>query len=131
MANGFRLDRPRETQLIAMGPGILRSTQQNPLLGVSHATISVSANSIDLQAELGGVKFLQQFIILFPPALGGFLSLTFFFMPNAPNSAPLMAFVPVLPWLVISPLMARWIKTRTTKALDTLVYNMANVRGIG
>ena len=129
-ANGFKLDQPGKTQLIATGPG-MRSTDQDPILGVSHAKISVNAGSIELQAELGGVKFMQRFIFLFPPALGGFLALTFFFMPEMPNFVPLLAFAPILPWLVISPLMAKWIKTRTIKAVDTLVHNMANARRDG
>ena len=127
MANGFKLDQPGETELIATGRG-MHSTKQNPIVGASHVRITVSSSSINICAELGGVKFMQRFVYIFPPALGGFLALVFAFIPNFPKRVPLMALLPILPWLVISPLMARWIKNRTTKALNTLVHNMASVR---
>jgi hypothetical protein len=127
MANGFKVEQPGESELAAIGPG-MHSTKQNPILGVSRARIIVSANAINLHAELGGVKFMQRFVYIFPPALGFLLALVFACTPTMPRHAPLAAFVPVLPWLVLSPLLAGWVKRRTIKAVDTLVYNMANVR---
>jgi len=70
---------------------------------------------------------MQMFLYIFPPALGVFLALVFACIPSFPRRVPLMAILPVLPWAVISPLMARWLKNRTTKAVDTLVHNMVNV----
>jgi len=124
MASGFKLDQPRENELIALGQRMY-STKQGPISGVSRARISVSSNSIEISAELGGVKFMKQFLYLFPPALAGFLALIFIFIPGVPGYAPLIAALPVLPWVVLSPLMAGWIRNRTIQALDTLAHNMA------
>ena len=123
IANGFRLDQPSETELIATGQGMY-STKRNPIVGVSYARITVSSDSIDITAKLGGVKLLQRVVYIFPPALAGCLALIFACIPSFPGHVPLMAFLPVVPWIIISPLMARWVRTRTTKALDTLAYNM-------
>ena len=125
IANGFRLDQPSETELIATGEGMY-STKRNPIVGVSHARITVTSDSVDIVAKLGGVKLMQRFLYIFPPALAGCLALIFACIPSFPRHAPLMAFLPVVPWIIISPLMARWIRTRTTKALDTLAYNMTS-----
>ena len=126
MANGFKLDQFSDEQLVVTGPGMYNN-QQNPIVGISHAKITVSSSTIEICAELGGVKFMQMFIYIFPPALGIFLALVFACIPSFPRRASLTAILPVLPWVVISPLMARWLKNRTTKAVDTLVHNMVNV----
>jgi hypothetical protein len=34
-----------------------------------------------------------------------------------------MGLLPSTPWLILSPLMARWIRQRTEHALETLVSN--------
>jgi hypothetical protein len=130
MANGFKLDQPSETELVATGHG-MHSSRQNPIAGVSHARITVSSHSIDIIAELGGVKFMQKFLYIFPPALGGFLAIVFACIPSFPWHVPLMAFLPVLPWVVISPLMAKWIKNRTTRAVDILAHNMKSAGNMG
>ena len=126
MANGFKIDQYSDEQLEVTGPGMYNN-QQNPIVGVSHAKITISSRTIEICAELGGVKFMQMFLYIFPPALGIFLALVFACIPSFPRRASLTAILPVLPWVVISPLMARWLKNRTTKAVDTLVHNMANV----
>lgn len=33
---------------------------------------------------------------------------------------------PVLPWVVLSPLVVRWLEKRTRTALDVLVHNMVS-----
>ena len=126
MANGFKIDQYSDEQLEVTGPGMYNN-QQNPIVGVSHAKITISSSTIEICAELGGVKFMQMFLYIFPPALGIFLALVFACIPSFPRRASLTAILPVLPWVVISPLMARWLKNRTTKAVDTLVHNMVNV----
>ncbi|MCP4610090.1 MAG: hypothetical protein GY845_15385 [Planctomycetes bacterium] len=126
IANGFKIDQSSDEQLVVTGPGMYNN-QQNPIVGISHATITISSSAIEICAELGGVKFMQMFLYIFPPALGIFLALVFACTPNFPRRASLTPILTILPWVVISPLMARWLKNRTTKAVDTLVHNMVNV----
>jgi hypothetical protein len=123
IANGFRIDRLSETELIAIGQGMY-STKQNPIAGASRTRITVSPDSIDIIAELGGVKSIQRFLYIFPPALAGCLALIFACIPGFPANALLLAFLPVLPWMVLSPLMARWVRRRTIGALDNLAHNL-------
>ncbi|MHC4536932.1 MAG: hypothetical protein ACYS6K_23540 [Planctomycetota bacterium] len=130
MANGFKIDQSSDEKLVVTGPGMYNN-QQNPIVGISHAKITISSSAIEICAELGGVKFMQMFLYIFPPALGIFLALVFACIPSFPRRASLTAILPVLPWVVISPLMARWLKNRTTKAVDTLVHNMACAGNIG
>ena len=125
IANGFRLDQPSETELIAKGQG-LYSTKQNPIAGVSRVRIVVSSGSVDIHADLGGVRFLQKFLYLFPLALAGLLALVFALIPSFPKHSPLVVFLPILPWVALSPLMAGWVKKRTIRALDTLAHNMTS-----
>ena len=124
MANGFKLDQLTETELIATGKGMY-STKQNPIVGVSHIRITVSSDSIEIIAELGGVKSMQWFLYIFPPALV-LLSIIFKFIRSSTWHGPRTALLAVLPWVVVSPLMARWIKNRTTRAVDTLAHNMTS-----
>ncbi len=127
MANGFRLDQPTETEIIATGPG-MQSTSENGIRGVSLANITVSADTIGVHAELGGVQTVRRFLYYGPPALGLLLYPTTLLIPNASWFVYLGVFAPLLPWLIISPLMVMWVKKRTTNAVDTMLHNMVNVR---
>ncbi len=86
MANRFKLDQPSETELIATGKRMY-STKQNPIVGASHIRITVSSDFIEILAELGGVKSMQRFQYIFPPAL--ILILEFYL--NYPCQSPLRA----------------------------------------
>jgi len=128
IVHGFKVNQSGPAEITVTGPG-MQSTNQNPILGVTQAKISITSGHISVCAELGGVKFMQRFIYIFPPALCAFLGFTMAFFPNTPKHSPLIVIAVAAPWLVISPLMAKMIKTRTTKAVDTLVHNMKNISG--
>ncbi|MBN1436082.1 MAG: hypothetical protein JW936_03315 [Sedimentisphaerales bacterium] len=123
--HGFQVDQPVPNQLVAVGPG-MQSTNQNPILGVSRVTITINPDTIDLQAELAAVRFMQRFIFFLPPALCAFVALILAFIPSLPTYTPILAFTPVLPWLITYPLIARRVKYNTTHALDTLLHNLAH-----
>lgn len=127
MTNGFKLYQPSDTQLVATGPG-MHSTNQDPILGATRITVTVSSDLVDIEAELGGVRFMQLFVFLFPPALVAVMSFGFMFAQITPRQFPLVGLGLFVMWAIMSPLMARAIKNRTTEALDTLVHNMANVK---
>jgi hypothetical protein len=111
--NGFELQ----------GPG-LNSTHENPILGVSSGACRVHGSTIELAVELGSARMLQWFILCFPIGLGLFLAIVFSLTLGGWTAitTPLLA---VAPWLVLSPLMSRWIHNRTTKAVDTALHNAA------
>ena len=126
MANGFKVEQPSATEIIAIGPG-MQSTSENAIFGVTRAEISVSSDRVYIHTELGGVQTMRKFLYIFPPALGASLFLSFFAFMDGPWYVIFVGFAPIFPWVVISPMMVRWIKKRTTKAVDVLAHNISNV----
>ncbi|MDP8242550.1 MAG: hypothetical protein P9L94_00605 [Candidatus Hinthialibacter antarcticus] len=105
------------------GPG-LNSTKQNPLLGISKGACRLQGSTIELSAELGGAQFMQRFVLFFPIGLGLILALVFSLTMGGWTAVatPLLA---VAPWLVLSPLLSRWIHNRTERAVETALQNVA------
>jgi len=129
-ANGFKVDQPNNAELLATGPG-MRSTRQNPILGVTSGRLKFTGRSIDFTGELGGVEFMRKFLCYFPPGLALGLMISFciagVFVPDFPWVAVAIAPLAVLPWIFISPLMLRSITKKTHAAVDTLLENIATV----
>ncbi len=142
--NGFAITHRGATSVSLTGPG-LNSTRQNPILGASKITLVLRGNSIDADAELGGVDAMQRFLMRFPFLLGLGLGLLIgvgggllfghqfgvgFGVPWAQGWQWMVvaiggAMLPVAPWLILSPLMAKMIRKRTQDAVETLVRNAA------
>lgn len=139
--NGFTITDRDERSAHLVGPG-LHSTKQNPLLGASRIHLEMHDQQLRLQAELGGVNALRRFIIRFPLLLGLALGVMFalgvwmlgqpfpmgFGVPGAKEwkwFALAMAggVLPVTPWLFLGPMIASIVRTRTEKALTSLVEN--------
>lgn len=148
--NGFAITDRRQSTLEFTGPG-LRSTRQNPLLGASRIRIGGGHAELSLDAELGGVAGMRRFLTIFPLAMAaGFaaffgLGMGFMFgrtfgvgfgVPFAPGwrwfafIAPI-AVLPLAPWLFLSPMFARSIRSRTLRSLDTLLSNISVAAGDG
>ena len=126
---GFRVSRKSDGELEAIGPG-LNSSNQPPLLGATELTLAVSASTVTAKATLGGVRRLTLFVCIFPPALVICLLGVFAIIGAAKGKPP-------LPWpelsgflvfFLMGPIMAPWILRRTRKAIDDLVYNVAQAQ---
>lgn len=131
--------RSRESLQLS-GPG-LKSTRQNPILGATRIIIQVRDAHVHIQAELGGVVALQRFVKFFPLFLGLGLGLFFaigggflfgsqsgqgFGIPGVPPWKWFVAsmgfsFIPISPWLFLSPMMSRRILRRTQDALKSFM----------
>lgn len=111
--NGFEL----------IGPG-MRSTHENPLLGVSSGACRIQGPTLELAVEFGGARMMQWFLLCFPIGLGILLALVFSFTIGGWTAitTPQLA---VAPWLVLSPLMSRWIYKRTESTVETAMQNAA------
>lgn len=139
--NGFTIVGRDTYSADLTGPG-LNSTRQNPLLGASRIHLELSGQQLRLEAELGGVDSMRRFMMRFPFLLGLSLGLLFgvvggvafgqqfggFGVPWAQGWTWMIvaiggAMLPVTPWLLISPVMSKMIRTRTENALTTLVQN--------
>jgi hypothetical protein len=121
LALGFEILPGSSAELRAEGPG-MRSTQQSALLGVSQFRFQIAASTLTASATLGGVASMKAFVTLFPPGL--ILSLVVLFAVLGQGISILGLWL-VVPWLVISPLMAALIERRTTRAVDRLARSMA------
>ena len=139
--NGFAILSRDESSASLSGPG-LNSTSQNPLLGASKIHVVEDGSKLRLDAELGGAEHLQRFIKSIPWATGfgaAFLHASMgvlfgwqfgvgFGIPGASGWIWLMitfciATGVALPWIFISPWLAKSIRTKTEQALKNLVQN--------
>jgi len=121
LAQGFEILPGSSAELRAEGPG-MRSTRQSALLGVSEFRFQIAASTLTASATLGGVATMRAFVTLFPPGL--ILSLVVLFAVLG-RGISYLGLCLIVPWLVVSPLMATLIERRTTRAVDRLTRSMA------
>jgi hypothetical protein len=142
ISNGFAMTNRDASSATLTGPG-QRSTKQNPILGASRIVLRIDNGILHVDAELGGVDSMRRFVMWFPFLLGLGLGLAFtvvggltfgrifgvgFGVPWAQGwrwvvIAMGSAFLPVAPWIVLSPMLVNIIRKRTHRALQTLVEN--------
>jgi len=125
--HNFQIVRGSDTEVEFTGPGML-SSRQNPLVGISRVCIRGTSGNLSIEAEFGGIRRLTKYLVLFIVGMAIFF-LVFFgiILPKQGQPADkiiLISLAPFIPWSVIIPLMAMWMKSRTAKSLDTLLNNM-------
>lgn len=128
VGQGFQIVTSTDYELRVTGPGI-NSTRENPLRGVSEASIIIRSSTIEIKAILGGAQKMKTFLRLFPLGLALFFMIVFGALAlSRPEFRHAWIFlIPLLtlsPWLFLSPLIARTIEKRTKQAVDTLLGNM-------
>lgn len=121
LSHGFQLTNQSEKLLEATGPG-MSSSKQPAILGVSRLRISTSESTVNVGAELGGLRVLKLTLYGLPMGLAAFFLVLF----GVLKGFSWTYLFPVLPWVVLSPLMVRWMEKRTKTALDVLVHNMVS-----
>lgn len=128
MSQGFQIVTNSDYELRVTGPG-LNSTKENPLKGVSEASIIIRAPAIEIKANLGGTQKLNKFLRIFPLGMALLFLIVFgvtaLILPDFRQWWVFLILVLALsPWLFLSPIMIRWIEKRTVEAVDTLLNNM-------
>lgn len=128
VGQGFQIVASSDYELRVTGPGI-NSTKENPLKGVSEASIIIRSASIEFNAILGGVQKMKTFLRLLPLGLALFFLIVFGVLAlSVPGlRQPWFFLGPALalsPWVFLAPLMGRSIEKKTTQAVDTLLSNM-------
>lgn len=127
---GFRLEVVGRRSFEATGPG-LRSTKQDPLLGLSWVRASVASGSLRLEAELGGVTRMRRMLIWLIAGLEALFLLGFgiawLVVPELRGMPVLWVVVvaPFVPWVFFLPFLAGLIRRNTVAAADTLLHNVA------
>lgn len=128
---GFEIVANSDYELRVKGPGI-SSTRQNPLKGVSEASIIIRSSAIEIKAILGGAQKMKTFLRLFPLGMALFFLLVFGVLAwTLPVLRHVWIFLIPLaalsPWLFLAPVMGRTIENKTRQAVDTLLSNMIMV----
>lgn len=125
-ARGFAISTEGQRALVAKGPG-LRSTKQDPLLGVSWARVSAVPGGLRMEAELGGTERMRKLLLLLVAGLEvvfivGF-GIVWLVLPTLRRMPILWLFViaPTIPWLFFLPFLAGLIRKSTVIALDTFL----------
>lgn len=125
MAQGFSIVKKENFYLEVAGHNV-HSSNQNPMLGASKIVFSISGRQLHVDAELKGFKKLITILSMMMVVMAiGFVMMAMFLPNTDPDFRPYHAALPLLPWVVLMPLMARIFKKRTIKTLDTFVANLA------
>lgn len=136
-ALGFQLQTRSAHSLELRGPG-MHSSRQSPLVGASRITIQRGPGELSLEAELGGVQRMINFVNYFPLALvlglGGVLYVVFSLIWGQGRWSLAVGGAVggnAALWLLLGPLLARGMRQRTERALDALLANLAAVGQAG
>ncbi len=121
LGQGFEIVRYSQDELAVRGSG-MNSTREPPIRGASELAITVRQSEIELHARLGGVARMKAFLYLFPLGMAVMFLVGF---GLAFGSRLWWAYpLPLAPWLVLSPVLARWVENRTKRALDGLLRSV-------
>ena len=119
--HGYRIRTLAPGEIEASGGPWMNSSSQPGLIGASVVRASVTPTSVSVTAELGN---LRRFLLLMDLSLLGMFLLMSYSLYKGGYSGvrlatPLLVLVPI-------PFLAYWTKSRTLKALNTLVLNMVD-----
>jgi hypothetical protein len=124
---GFQISDMTETTAELKGPGMINS-QQDPIVGISKASISYRGEMLTVEAEFGAIRKLLTYMSVFIVAMALFFLVLFGIIftkqGKSPGTIVLISLAPLLPWPVLLPAMYAWMNKRTAKALDVLLGNM-------
>ena len=127
-AAGFRVGPAAGGELVAEGLPPM-STKRNPLTLATRIRVRAAAGGLELEAELGGVRRLRAFVLVFPLGLGLLISASFALAARFGGMPPGAWWIPLVaasPWLVLAPLMAAWIRRRAIAAVERLADSLAS-----
>lgn len=121
----FRMISKTASSMEFAGPGMLMY-RRNPFSGVSKIAITHQNGELQIHSELGGLRQIRRFLILLPLGMGLFFATLFGFLFHQMGLAFTISIsiAPLAPWLVLSPILTRLFRSRTLKALSTLLDNM-------
>jgi len=129
LPHGFQIVSISDTDLEVVGPGTYWTKGQDPMVGISRAHISAVDGKLSIRAELGGVTKIIKYLIIFIAAMAvSFLVVFGIVFGQSQGQSMRKSFLiflgPLAPWVVITPLMGRFLKSRTCRAIDVLMNNM-------
>ena len=125
--HGFRIGEKSETAVELTGPGMI-SSRQSPLVGISKTRIHRANGSLSIEAEFDSIRRLLKYMGFLIAGLAVFFMVLFgilFTRQGKPiGRVIIVSLVPLAPWPILIPIIGKFLKRRTSRALDTLVHNM-------
>ncbi|HUW18824.1 MAG TPA: hypothetical protein VMW16_05940 [Sedimentisphaerales bacterium] len=102
----------------------------DPLNGISKISVRGTRSELSIEAKFGGISKTINYLIIFILAMAVLSLITFGTLFTIIRGQPigriiLLSLAPFVPWPALIPLMAKFLKYRTSRALDALVHNMA------
>ena len=123
--NGFQIETMSETTLELTGPFIFLNKGDNPLRGISAINVLRSGGSFTIEAEFGIIRKTMKYLVVFILGMALLLFTVFgiVFRDN-PDFNWWLSVLPFAPWPILIPLMGKFMKYRTSRAIDVLMNNM-------
>jgi len=120
---GFAIIKNTNESIELTNTSTLWTKGQNPLVGISKISVVAANDSLLVNAEFGTLRKSILYLILFILGMMIFFAVVFgiTFKEKVPAYNIL---APFIPWPVVIPLMAIFMKSRTSKSLDTLLANL-------
>jgi hypothetical protein len=129
-SNGYNLA-SRDAQTLRFESEARAGLSRIPMLGASTVMFSIEGERLTMRADMGGVRKMGTLIILLPVALAAILLAIFgiLFGELGPRFIAIVSLGPVLPWVLLAPLLIRWLKNRSAEALDRLLESIVKAGG--
>ena len=127
----FRVTPVGRSQLNVENASMFLNSKRNPLMAVSHATITASSAVISIEAELGALRRLIRLVMFLilatdvPVTIGVGVLLWSQHDPDRFAAMAITGAAMALPFVIIFPLVRFFVGRSAKGALDTLLHNMA------
>lgn len=128
---GFSIAKNTDEFIELTGPGTYWTNGQNPLVGISKISVTETNNKLVIKSEFRGIQKTVKYLIIFIISMSIFFLVLFGILFNKQDMSAqkllLLVLGPFIPWAVLIPLMATWMKSRTSNSLDALLNNMVTL----
>lgn len=125
MQHGFQIETMSERTLELTGPFMFLNKGDNPLRGISAISLSLSGGSLAIEAEFGIIGKTMKYLVVFILGMALFFLILFgIIFRNDSDFHWWLSVLPFAPWPVLIPLIGKFMKYRTSRAIDVLINNM-------
>ena len=127
--HGFQIVNNSDSALELVGTGTVWTKGQDPLVGISKVYILGTSSKLSIEAEFGAIRKTIKYLIYFLLSMAAFFlvvfGIQFYLQGQSVRKLLLITLAPFSPWPIIVPLMAKFMKFRTSRAIGVLLNNMA------
>lgn len=128
MQHGFEIEAMSDKELELTGPFMFLNKGDNPLRGISAIRLSLSGGLLAIEAEFGIIRKTMIILVVFILGMALLLFAVFgIVFRNNPDFDWWLSVLPFAPWPILIPLIGKFMKYRTSRAIDVLMNNMATI----